>query len=180
MLYRNFLVLACATSMLAAPLTARSPHLPQRPGQKDYLTEAEADKIRDADTPAERIKIYIGFAEDRLKKFEYEIHRKVTEARRSEILNALLNGYSGCIDDAADQIDVAKEKQLDIRDALKMMKSKDKEFLATLEKYDKDGPELDSYRETLEDAIEGTKDALTDIDDSEKEATPGPVRRKPS
>lgn len=180
MRYRNFLALACAMLILAAPLTARRPRSPQRPGQKDYLTEAEADKIRDADTPAERIKIYVGFAEDRLKKFQYELNRKVPEARRAEILNALLNGFSGCIDDAADQIDVAKEKQLDIRDALKMMKSKDKEFLAALEKYDKDGPELDTYRETLEDAIEGTKDALTDIEDSEKEATPGPVRRKPS
>ena len=40
------------------------------------------------------------------------------------MLNSLLNGYAGCVDDAADQIDVAQEKQLDIRDALKMMKSK--------------------------------------------------------
>ena len=102
------------------------------------------------------------------------------ERRRGEILNALLNGYSGCMDDAADQIDVAKEKQMDIRDALKMMKTKDKEFLATLQKYEKDGPELDTYRDTLEDAIEGTKDALSDLDDAEKEATPGPIRRKPS
>ena len=102
------------------------------------------------------------------------------ESRRTEILNALLNGYSGCVDDAADQLDVAKEKQMDIRDSLKMMKEKDQQFLDTLQKYDKGGPELDSYRETLEDAIEGTQDALTDIADSEKEATPGPVRRKPS
>ncbi len=80
MRYRNFLALACAMLILAAPLTARRPRSPQRPGQKDYLTEAEADKIRDADTPAERIKIYVGFAEDRLKKFEYELHRKVPEA----------------------------------------------------------------------------------------------------
>jgi hypothetical protein len=164
--------------VLGAPLGGRA--LGSGPQQKDYLTEAEADKIRDADTPAQRVKLYIGFAEDRLKKFDYELHRSIPESRREEILNALLNGYSGCIDDAADQIDVAKEKQLDIRDALKMMKSKDKEFLTTLEKYDKDGPELDTYRETLEDAIEGTKDALTDIDDAEKESTPGPVRRKPS
>lgn len=167
----------CAAGILAGAAPARIPRpLPQ----KDYLTEAEADKIRDADTPALRIKLYMGFAEDRLKKFGYELHRTVPERRRAEILNALLNGYSGCIDDAADQIDVAKEKQLDIRDALKMMKAKDKEFLMILEEYDKGGPELDTYRETLEDAIEGTKDSLTDLDDAEKEATPGPVRRKPS
>jgi hypothetical protein len=174
------LAVTCAAGMLAGPAVARPPRPAPAPQQKDYLTEAEADKIRDADTPALRIRLYLGFAEDRLKKFEYEIHRTVAERRRAEILNALLNEYSGCIDDAADQIDVAQEKQIDVRDELKLMKTKDKEFLTTLEKYDKDGPELETYRETLEDAIEGTKDALTDLDDAEKEATPGPVRRKPS
>jgi len=170
--------LLLATLLLASLAVARPP-IPS-PQDKDYLSESESDKIRDADTPALRIKLYISFAEDRLKKFEYEIHRTVPERRRGEILNALLNGYSGCVDDAADQIDVAQEKQQDIREALKMMRAKNKEFLDTLEKYDKDGPELDTYRDTLEDAIEGTKDALSDIDDAEKEATPGPVRRKPS
>jgi hypothetical protein len=153
---------------------------PQRPGEKDYLTDAESDKVRDADTPAARIRLFMGFAEDRIKKFDYELNRKVPEARRTEILNFLLNSYSGCIDDAADQLDVAKEKQLDVRAEIKMMKTKDAEFLEKLQKYEKEGPELDTYRETLEDAIEGTKDALTDIGDAEKEATPGPVRRKPS
>jgi hypothetical protein len=150
------------------------------PPQKDYLSQSEADKIRDAETVSERIKLYLSFAEDRLKKFEYEIHRSVQERRREEILNSLLNAYSGCVDDAADQIDVAKEKQVDIRDALKTMRSKDKEFLDTLQKYEKDGPELDTYKDTLDDAIQGTKDALSDLDDAQKDATAGPIRRKPS
>jgi chromosome segregation ATPase len=167
-----------ATPMLGSASLAHAT-LPY-PQQKDYLSESEADKIRDADTAALRIKLYISFAEDRLKKFEYEIHRTVPERRRAEILNALLNGYSACVDDAADQIDAAQEKQQDIREALKMLRVKNKEFLETLQKYQKDGPELDTYRDTLEDAIEGTKDALSDVDDAEKEATPGPVRRKPS
>ena len=147
--------------------------------KKDYLSEEEADKIRDERTPAMRIKLYISFAEDRLKKFDYEINRAVQERRRSEILNGLLNGYVGCVDDAADQIALAREKQLDIRDALKLMLAKDKEFLETLQKYDKDGPELDTYKDTLEDAIDGTKDALADAEDALKEMLPAPVRRKP-
>jgi hypothetical protein len=178
MLCRKQFALICATLMLASATAARAP-VPA-PQDKDYLSDSESDKIRDADTPALRIKLYISFADDRLKKFEYEIHRTVPERRRAEILNALLNGYSGCVDDAADQIDVAQEKQLDVREALKIMRAKNKEFLETLQKYDKDGPELDTYRDTLEDAIDGTKDALSDIDDAEKDATPGPVRRKPS
>jgi hypothetical protein len=175
--YRGTAQLVLAVLALAGPLGAREPH-PARQ-QKDYLTDTEANKIRDADTADMRIRLYISFAEDRLKKFEYEVNRKVPDTRRSEMLNALLNGYSGCVDDAADQIDVAHEKQMDIRDALKMMKNKDKDFLEILEKYDKDGPEFESYKDTLEDAIDGTKDAISDADQATPEATPGPVRRKP-
>ncbi|MGH9692297.1 MAG: hypothetical protein ACRD4C_14670 [Candidatus Acidiferrales bacterium] len=165
----TFLPLVCACASFAA----------SQPPQKDYLTDSEADKIRDADTPAERIKLYMSFADDRLKKFDYEVNRTVPERRRDEILNSLLNGFSGCIDDAADQIDVAQEKQLDIRGELKTMKKKDEDFLGALQKYDKAGPDLDAYKDTIEDAIAGIQDALTDIGDAEKEATPGPVRRKP-
>jgi len=148
------------------------------PQLRDYLSDEEADKIRDAREPAQRIKLYMTFAEDRLSKFEYELHRNVQERRRGEILNGLLNGYSGCVDDAADQIALAIEKHADIHEALKMMRTKDTQFLETLQKYDKDGPELDTYRETLEDAIEGTKDALSDIDEAQKESQAPPVRRK--
>jgi len=146
---------------------------------KDYLSQEEADKIRDERSSNERIKLYILFAEDRLKKFDYELNRTVPERRRTEILNGLLNGYVGCVDDAADQIALAREKQQDIREALKLMLVKDKEFLDALEKYEKDGPDLDTYKDTLEDAIDGTKDALADAQDALKEMLPAPVRRKP-
>jgi hypothetical protein len=162
--------------VVAGPVRARVPN--PSPQLKDYLSEQESDKIRDARMPAERMKLYVSFAEDRLAKFEYEIGRNVQERRRSEILNGLLNGYAGCVDDGADQIALAQEKHLDIRESLKLMQTKDKAFLEILEKYDKDGPELDTYRETLEDAIEGTKDALSDVADALKEAQAPPIRRK--
>jgi hypothetical protein len=147
--------------------------------KKDYLTESEADKIRDAETQSERIKLYVSFADDRLKKFQYELDRKTPERRRSEILNGLLNGYSGCVDDAADQIAVAQEKQTDIHSALKVMIEKGKEFSEVLDKLSKGGPELGLYKDTLDDAIEATRDALADAEKAEKEMAPAPVRRKP-
>jgi hypothetical protein len=149
--------------------------------KKDYLTDAEADKIRDAETPSDRIKLFISFADDRLKKFQYELTRATPEARRSEILNGLLNAFSGCVDDAADQIEVAKDKQMNINGALKLMESKTKDYLAALEKIQESGgPQLDEYRDTLQDAIDGTKDALSDAQDALKTMLPAPVRRKPS
>jgi hypothetical protein len=167
-----------AALFISSVSAARAAH--PAPQKKDYLTQSEADKIRDAETPGERIRLFIAFAEDRLKKFQYELGRTVPERRRSEILNGLMNAYAGCVDDAADQIAVAREKQADIRVALKLMKSKGQQFLDILEKLDQGGPEFETYRDTLEDAVEGTKDALSDIEKAEKEMAPPPVRRKAS
>ena len=92
-----------------------------------------------------------------------------------------MNAYSGCVDDAADQIADAKEKQLDIHASLKLLESKGKEFLEVLQKLDQgSGPDFDSYKDTLEDAIQGTKDAIADAQKAGKEMLPAPVRRKPS
>jgi hypothetical protein len=174
---------ACSIAMIAAlfiPSISAARTSPTAPQKKEYLTQSEADKIRDAETPAERIRLFIGFAEDRLKKFQYELGRTVPERRRSEILNGLLNGYAGCVDDAADQIAIAREKQADIRVVLKLMKSKGDQFLEILDKLNQGGPEFEMYKDTLEDAVEGTKDAMADVEKAEKEMAPPPVRRKVS
>jgi hypothetical protein len=169
-------LIAAVITLALAGLVARSACAAQK---KDYLSAEEADKIRDAYTPAARIKLFVAFAEDRLKKFDYELHRQPPDRRKDEMLNALLNAYAGCVDDAADQIDAARTRNMDIRDALKAMKTKDQEFLEQLQKYDKDaGPDFELYKDTLEDAIDGTKDALSDIADAEKQ-TPGPPVRRP-
>jgi len=147
------------------------------PQKKEYLSDEEADKIRDAQTPNLRVKLYLGFAADRLKKFQYELDRTIPQSRRGETLNGLLNAYAGCIDDAADVISLAVEKQQEIRLGIKEMQSKAKEYLATLEKIQEKGTDLESYKDTLEDAIEGTKDAINDAQQAEKEMAPPPVRR---
>ena len=171
------LLVAFLAPAVARPV-ARLAASPQQ--RKDYLSEGEGNQIRDAYEPAERIALYMKFAEDRLKKFQYELNRKVQDRRRAEVLNNMLNAYTGCMDDAADQIAVGQERQADIHGALKLMKSKGNEFLDILEKLQEKGPELDTYKDTLLDAIDGTKDALTDVDNALKTAAPPPVRRKQS
>ena len=176
---RRYAIVFIACASLAAVAAARTAFAyPQDYTPKDYLSDEEADKIREAQTPAERIKLYIEFAEDRLKKFDYELKRTAPDQHRTDMLNGLLNAYAGCVDDGADQIQVAQDKQVDIREALKLMDSKENEFLTTLEAYEKNGPDLDDYRDTLEDAIDGTKDAISDAEEAEKTALPAPVRRK--
>jgi hypothetical protein len=148
----------------------------QRP-EKDYLSDVEADKIRDAETPNERVKLFLTFADDRLKKFQYELDHP-SPNKHAEMLNFLMNSYSGCVDDAADIIQVSLSKQENIRAGIDLMEAKAKEFLTTLQKYSSSGPDLDIYKENLDDAIEGTQDALNDAEKQKKKAAPPPVRRK--
>src|ERR1700677_49119 len=178
MLWRNLALFILSAGLIFTLASARAANPAAQ--KKEYLTDSESDKIREAVEPGERIKLYISFAEDRLKKFQYELTRQTPDRRRGEMLNSLLNDYAGCIDDATDQIGLAREKQADIRASLKIFKSKGKDFSDALQKLDQGGPEFDTYKDTLEDAIESTKDALTDVDEAQKELSPAPVRRKPS
>ncbi|HTV58220.1 MAG TPA: hypothetical protein VMJ93_05045 [Verrucomicrobiae bacterium] len=173
-------VLSIFAGLLAVPsgAFARPWAAPQE--KKNYLTDMEADKIRDAMDPGDRIRLYISFAEERMKNFQYELTRTTPEGRRGDILNSLLNGYIGCVDDGTDQIEVARERQVDIRSALKLFAAKDKEFLAQLQKINKNSPDYDMYVDTLQDAIEGTQEDLQDVEAALKELNPAPVRRKPS
>ncbi len=147
------------------------------PGQKDYLTAVEADKIRDAETVNERIRLFLSFADDRLKKFQYELDHPSTN-RHGDMLNSLLNAYVGCVDDAADLIQLGIEKQDNIRQGINLMTSRAKEFLVVLEKLSADGTEKELYKDNLDDAIEGTRDAMNDAEKAKKKVAPPPVRRK--
>jgi hypothetical protein len=161
----------CAAGIRAAG----SPTFAQK---KDYLSEVEADKIRDADTPAIRIKLFISFAADRIKKLQYEFAHP-GELHRDERINALINAYAGCIDDGSDLIQLGVEKQQDIRDAIKEMQSRAPEFLAYLKELSAKGKAAEPYKDNLDDAIDATNEAIRDAAEALKENAPPPVRRRP-
>jgi hypothetical protein len=146
--------------------------------QKDYLSSLEADKIRDAETTNDRVKLFLTFADDRLKKFQYELEHP-SGTRHIDMLNSLLNAYGGCVDDAADLIQLGVEKQENIRAAVDLMASQSKSFLAVLEKLSAaGGPDLEAYKSNLDDAIEGTRDAMKEAGKATKKVAPPPIRRK--
>lgn len=159
----------------AALISAAAPALAQK---KDYLSDAEADKIRDAETTSERIKLFISFASDRIKKLQYEFAHP-GELRRDEKINALINAYAGCIDDGSDLIQLGVDKQQDVRDAIKEMQSRAPEFLAYLKELSAKGQAVAAYKDNLDDAIDATNDAIKDAAEAIKENAPPPVRRRP-
>jgi hypothetical protein len=171
-----------ATLLLASILIAASARpLEAAPQKKEYLSETETEQIRDAGTSGPRIVLYAKFASDRIKKLKYEFaHIDPADRRRTERLNDLINSYTGCIDDATDLVGIGIEKQQDIRDGLKVLQAGIKEFLPYLQDLALKGPEHETYKENLSDAIEATQDAAKDVEKASKELAPPPVRRKPS
>lgn len=167
-----FLAFACIFVPLAASICAQ-------PEQRDFLSPAEADKIREAPSPNDRVRLFLSFADDRMKKFQYELSRKDTSQNRDVLLNGLLNGYTGCMDEATDRLQDAKTKGVDMRTAIKEMQKLTKDSLEALRKIEAaGGPELDSFKDTLEDAIEATQDALNEANKAAKEYGAVPIRRK--
>src|SRR5262249_2594977 len=170
---KNCLVLTAMTCSLGTNCVGGSP-LPQ---QKAYLAPLESDKIRDAETTNERIKLFLAFADDRLKKFQYELQHPSSN-KHPEMLNALMNGYVGCVDDAADLMQLGVEKQENVRAGIDLLATRTKEFLEVLKKLAEEKVEIDVYKDNLNDAIEGTRDAMNDAEKAKKSVAPPPVRRR--
>ena len=165
------LILACS---LLPGGTGVAPAFAQK---KDYLTQLEARKVRDADTPTDRIKLFIAFAADRIMKLQYELEHPGNVARPDERANNLIINYTNCLDDAADLIDLGVEKQQDIRPAIKDMQTQAGDFLVYLNGLASLGQKTAAYKENLDDAIEATKDAIKSANEAAKTIAP-PVRRK--
>jgi len=84
----------------------------------------------------------------------------------------------GCVDDAADLI------QSGARDtgqypAGSTDDSRTRRVSCSFGKnYPRIGPERDLYKDNLDDAIEGTRDAMNDAEKAKKKVAPPPIRRK--
>jgi hypothetical protein len=94
------------------------------------------------------------------------------------ILNGLMNAYQSCVDDAADLIQLGIQKQENIRASIDLMAAKSKDFLDQLSKIKADGKEAEIYKDNLDDAIEGTTDAMNEAERARKKVAPPPVRRR--
>lgn len=128
-------------------------------GGRDFLTPHEADLIRVAQEPNERIEQYLHFARLRIELVRQTLLKE--DAARSKLIHQNLEEYSRIIEAVDLVVDDAAADKIDVTKGLGILAEQEKEFLAVLEKIQEE-PADDSwaYEFVLEDSIEITRDSV--------------------
>ncbi len=133
------------------------------PQQREFLTSAEIELIREAQEPDDRMKAYVDFARVRLDSMDKELEKKES-AERGGKLHDLLYQYDRIVDAIDDVVDLAHTKHVFIRKGLDWAVRGETEFLKRLqtleEKHTKDAEE---YKFMLHQALETTQSSLEDL-----------------
>src|SRR5580704_10850038 len=139
------LLLVCL--LLAAPLAA----------QRDFLTADEIDKVRDAQEPNLRLKLYSEFARERVDLIKSLIAKDKTG--RSALIHDTLDEYCKIVDAIDAVADDALSRKVDVKAGLAMVAIEEKEMLPYLQKVQDSNPrDLERYDFLLKQAIESTAD----------------------
>lgn len=126
--------------------------------QRDFLTNDEADQIRLAQEPNERLITYVKFARQRLDLLK----QLAGEQRdgRAALMHDLIEQYTEIIDAIDTVADLALAKKTDISKGMQAVSEAEKEFLASLRSLRESEPaDLDKYGFVLDQAIETTSDS---------------------
>jgi hypothetical protein len=100
--------------------------------RKDPLTEQQQEAVREAgDQPLERVKLFVGFVDDRAKEIHTVNADPIAQNKTARIHN-LLNEFTRLSDDLQDNMDQYDEQHADLRKVLKDMITKTDEWAKVL------------------------------------------------
>ncbi len=135
--------------LLAAPLAA----------QRDFLTADEVEKVRDAQEPNLRLKLYSQFAQERIDLIKHLLDKE--KAGRSALIHDVLDEYCKILDAIDTVADDALTRKLDVKAGLDLVASQEKQMLPYLQKVADSHPrDMERYDFLLKQAIDATSDSL--------------------
>jgi hypothetical protein len=145
----------CLTSLLAAVAAAQQP-------PRAALTQAEEDRLRDAQEPSERIEVYLDLLDLRLARFEEaRLQPADPQYDQESFLRELLADYILLNDELKNWIDQHYERMNDMRSGLRKLIERAPRHLWTLRGIQQQGGPLASgYAGALQDAIDQMNDTV--------------------
>jgi hypothetical protein len=133
--------------------------IPPALAEKDFLTSDEIEKVREAQDPNDRLKLYALLARQRLDQLD----RLLAKDKKGRSLSAreLLNDYVKIIDAIDTVSDDALKRSVDIALGAAAVNDSEKRFLEQLQKIKDRAPaDLGFYDVELKEAIASTTDSM--------------------
>jgi hypothetical protein len=131
------------------------------PGQatRDFLTADEADQVREAQEPNQRLKLYIHFAMQRLDLLKQILARE--KPGRSVLIHDTLEDYTKIIEAIDTVSDDALKRKLTITEGAAAVAKAEQEMLAALKSVADNKPkDAARFDFALNQAIETTEDSM--------------------
>ena len=142
-----FVVLCLA--LLAVPLAA----------QKDFLTADEADQVREAQEPNERLKLYLKFAKLRIDLLQQLVAKE--KPGRSIMIHDTLDEFTGIVEAIDTVSEDALRRKVDITLGMVAVANAESEMTGNLRKIaDMKLKDAARYQFALDQAIETAQDSL--------------------
>jgi hypothetical protein len=143
---RYAMLILCA----ALPMAAQT--------QRDFLTNDEADQVRNIQEPNERMKLYLHFAKQRVDQVTQLLAKE--KPGRSALIHDLLEDYAHMIEAVDTVADDALKRKLSIDAGNAALAAGEKEMLEKLNKIAETQPkDIARYDFVLQQAVETTRDS---------------------
>jgi ABC-type transporter Mla subunit MlaD len=130
--------------------------------KKDPLTDRQIEEVREAgDQPPERIKLFVGYVDDRAKEIDSLSKDSGAQNRAARIHN-LMDEFTRLSDDLQDNMDNFDEQHADLRKILKEVVAKTTEWTTVLNE-PPPHPQYDFMRKSALDANQTAHEAAVQM-----------------